>query len=128
MRGPSAFVLALGIAGTCMLGAIAQAPARAAPADQVERGRYLVQKAGLCADCHGSMLAGAKLDFLAPGLPVAHKAPRIAGLPHLSVNEAIAFLETGLLPTHKRARPPMPQYRFNAQDAAAITAYLKSLT
>jgi hypothetical protein len=72
-------------------------------------------------------LQGAALDFLKPGLPVAYAAPKIAGLPRLSSTDATAFLQTGMLPGGKQSRPPMPQYRFNHDDAAAIVAYLKSL-
>jgi hypothetical protein len=60
-------------------------------------------------------------------LPIAYAAPKLAGLPQLSNAEATAFFQTGMLPGGKPARPPMPQYRFNHDDAAAIVAYLKSL-
>ena len=93
----------------------------------VQRGRYLVEDAGRCENCHGQGLHGAPLDFLAPGLPVARRAPQIAGLPMLTTPEAVNFLETGILPGGKHARPPMPQYRFRHDDAAAIVAYLKQL-
>jgi mono/diheme cytochrome c family protein len=103
------------------------ARAAAAQAGRVEHGRYLVQQVGMCADCHGSALHGATLDFLAPGLPVARKAPRIAGLPESATRQAVIFLETGLNAKGKRARPPMPQYRFAPADAIAVVAYLQSL-
>ena len=93
----------------------------------LERGRYLVQNVGMCVDCHGSRLRGAKLDFLAPGLPAAHEAPSIAGLPRLSTAQSVTFLTTGKLPNGATARPPMPQYRLRRDDAIAVTAYLKSL-
>jgi hypothetical protein len=67
------------------------------------------------------------LGFLKPGIPVQYYAPKIAGLPNISAADAVTFLETGALPNGKSARPPMPQYRFNHQDATAIVAYLKSL-
>jgi mono/diheme cytochrome c family protein len=95
----------------------------------VARGRYLVEMAGKCSDCHGQQLQGGALDFLNPKLPpiVQRRAPRIAGLPQLSARAAIRFLHTGLLPNGHPARPPMPAYRFNVADATAIVAYLKSL-
>jgi hypothetical protein len=34
---------------------------------------------------------------------------------------------TGIAYNDLPARPPMPQYRFNQEDAAAIMAYLRSL-
>ncbi|MBV9719291.1 MAG: c-type cytochrome [Candidatus Eremiobacteraeota bacterium] len=95
--------------------------------DPVARGKYLVMSAGKCADCHGEQLQGGALDFLKPGMPVAYAAPKIAGLPQLSSAAATTFLQSGMLPGGKQARPPMPQYRFNHDDAAAIVAYLKSL-
>ena len=95
--------------------------------DQVSRGQYLVVSAGRCNECHGAKLQGAPLDFLKPGMPVAYNAPKIAGLPQISATAATTFLQTGKLPNGKSARPPMPQYRFNHDDAAAIVAYLKSL-
>jgi mono/diheme cytochrome c family protein len=123
-RSTIAVVSAVCAAAIGTLAAAAPPPATAA---LVARGSYLVNDAGKCADCHGSSLHGAKLDFLAPGLPVAHAAPRIAGLPQLSAAQAAHFLETGLLPNGKHGMPPMPQYRFHHDDAVAIVAYLKSL-
>jgi mono/diheme cytochrome c family protein len=106
----------------------ARAQTVAAPnPDQLERGRYLVQQVGMCVDCHGSSLHGSKLDFLAPGLPAAHAAPRIAGLPKMKFAEAVTYFETGKLPGGAFSRPPMPQYRLHHDDAVAITRYLKSL-
>jgi hypothetical protein len=70
------------------------------------------------------------LDFLNPNLPpvVQRKTPQIAGLPMFSDDAAAAnFLQTGELPDKTHARPPMPQYRFNHDDATAIVAYLRSL-
>jgi hypothetical protein len=67
------------------------------------------------------------LQFLKPGLPLQYKAPKIAGLTIMPAADAVKFLETGALPNGKTARPPMPQYRFNHNDATAIVAYLKSL-
>jgi mono/diheme cytochrome c family protein len=95
--------------------------------DRVARGRYLVMSAGKCSDCHGKQLQGGPLEFLKPGMPVVYAAPKIAGLPQLSSAAATTFLQTGILPGGQSARPPMPQYRFNHDDAAAIVAYLKSL-
>jgi len=61
-------------------------------------------------------------------MPVwAEKAPKIAGLPEWEKDAAIRFLMTGIAYNELPARPPMPQYRFNQQDAEAIVAYLKSL-
>ena len=94
----------------------------------VARGQYLVMSAGKCSDCHGPKLQGSSLvNLFKPGLPFAYRSADIAGLPQLSTADAVTFLETGRLPGGARARPPMPQYRFNHGDAAAIVTYLKSL-
>ena len=104
------------------------------------RGKYLVEDAGLCGDCHTprnekgepikeQWLKGATLDFK-PTMPVpvwADKSVNIAGLPGWEKDAAIKFLVTGIAYNGLPARPPMPQYRYNQPDAEAIYAYLKSL-
>ena len=106
----------------------------------VARGKYLVEGIGMCGDCHTphtekgepikeQWLKGSPLDFK-PTAPVpnwADKSVNIAGLPGWEVEDAIKFPMTGSVPNGVPARPPMPQYRYNRQDAAAIVAYLKSL-
>ena len=93
----------------------------------LDRGRYLTLNVGMCVDCHGSTLHGAKLDFLDPRLPAARYAPRIAGLPKLNVAAATRYFETGKLPDGRSSRPPMPQYRLHHDDAVALATYLKNL-
>lgn len=107
----------------------------------VKRGEYLVHGIGLCTDCHsprnpdgsfveGRHLTGAPLP-LAPTVPMpwAGVAPSIAGLP-AGWDEAamVRFLTTGERPNNlPPVRPPMPAFRLNADDAQAVTAYLRSL-
>lgn len=106
----------------------------------IARGKYLVEQAGACADCHtardwkGTLdrehwLQGATLDFKpARMMPWAKIAPSIAGLPTFATDEqAMKFFETGFNAAGKMSSPPMPQYRFNRDDAAAIVAYLRLL-
>jgi len=109
-------------------------------ATTVARGKYLVEGVGLCGDCHtprnekgepmnDQWLKGATLDFK-PTVPMpvwADKAVNIAGLPGWEKDAAIKFMMTGVASNGLPARPPMPRYRFNQQDATAIVAYLKSL-
>ena len=112
----------------------------AAPAATLERGRYLVEQVGMCGDCHSphnekgepvreKLLQGTSLPFK-PTVPMpvwADKAPNIAGLPGWEDKDAVKFLMTGLAYNDLPARPPMPQYRFNQEDATAIVTYLRSM-
>jgi hypothetical protein len=122
-------------------------PAEAAPlpssseqSDPVlTRGRYLVERIGLCADCHSprnakgefvreAWLKGAPLPFQpAVPMPWSGVAPAIAGLPSMDTAQAVIFLQTGKRPDGSSPLPPMPEFRFNAADASAVVAYLKSL-
>ncbi len=108
---------------------------------QIRDGRYLVNKVGMCGDCHtprnasGRPLAARELQgaliAFRPVHPMpgwAARAPAIAGLPKgWSPAQMIHFLETGLNPAGERARPPMPAFRFRPRDARAVTVYLESL-
>jgi mono/diheme cytochrome c family protein len=123
---------------------LAAAPAlrAAAPADRpalIERGRYIVERVGLCSDCHtphnekgelvrAQLLLGAALPFK-PTVPMPWSpvAPPIAGLPSMTEAQGIAFLQTGKRPDGSQPRPPMPEFRLNEADASAVVAYLKSL-
>lgn len=105
----------------------------------VQRGEYLVHRTGLCIDCHSprnergefvkeAHLGGAPIGF-APTVPMpawAPVAPPLAGLPTMSDQQALTFLTTGVRPDGSRPRPPMPEYRFNDEDARAIVAYLRA--
>jgi hypothetical protein len=110
------------------------------PAVSVARGKYLVGNVGLCGDCHTprndrgepvkeQWLQGATLGFkpIGPAPVWADRAPAIAGLPGWEKDAAIRYLMTGIAYNELPSRPPMPQYRFNVQDAQAIVAYLRSL-
>jgi mono/diheme cytochrome c family protein len=120
---------------------VAQQPkSHARKSASIARGKYLVENIGMCGDCHTprnekgepikeQWLQGAALQFK-PTVPVpvwADKAANIAGLPGWEKDAAIKFLMTGIAYNGLPARPPMPQYRYNQQDAEAIVAYLESL-
>lgn len=111
------------------------------PAEQIARGNYLVHRVGMCIDCHsprnekgefleGKHLTGSPLGFtpVVP-MPWAPVAPRIAGLPAgFTQEDTVHFLMTGERPQGRPGPlPPMPPFRFNRDDAEAITAYLSSL-
>lgn len=126
----------LASAGTGLRG---ETGAHATATPLLERGRYLVENVGMCADCHSPRtqqgefdrsrwLAGAALPF-APTVPMpwSPAAPPIAGLPSMNDHDAGKFLQTGQRPDGSKPRPPMPEFRFNAEDAQAIVTYLRSL-
>ena len=106
----------------------------------VARGKYLVNDVGMCGDCHTPMdkkgqpikaqhLQGTVLPFK-PTVPIPGfmaVAPGIAGLPNWTEQQGIEFFTTGKKPDGSMAAPPMPEFRFNKTDAAAVVAYLKSL-
>jgi mono/diheme cytochrome c family protein len=105
--------------------------------DAIARGRYLVERVGVCGDCHtptidgkrdrSHWLGGAVFPYKSPP-GFATIAPRIAGLPAgWSREQTVRFLETGARPDGTQARPPMPAYRLNPEDASAVTSYLESL-
>jgi cytochrome c553 len=119
---------------------VSAAPAQADTASTIERGRYMVENVGMCADCHSPMtpngpdttkhLMGSKLGFT-PNGPVpgwVDNAPRIAGLPNGWTKDAMAnFLQTGKKPGGISAGPPMPAIRLSEEDAHAVAEYLASL-
>jgi len=110
-------------------------------AEAAARGRYLVHHVAMCIYCHTPrneqgvlderrLLHGAPMPIKSPfaGQTWAFRTPKIAGLPGgSSEEEMVRFLRTGETPTGHKPRPPMPPFRFNEQDARAVTAYLKSL-
>jgi len=125
--------------GALVLALTVPALAQTSDAAKIARGKYLVNNIGMCGDCHtpmdkkgnpikAQMLQGAPLMFK-PTVPIPSwmpVAPEIAGL-NWSEEEAITFFTTGKRPNGTMAAPPMPQLRMNKADAAAVTAYLKSL-
>src|SRR6266849_2979352 len=133
-----AIVLAVFCAAT--LSSARPQPQSAAANAQLERGRYLVQHVGICGDCHTprddkgqpveeKALQGARIMFK-PTVPMptwGEFAPPIVGLPGFTDSQAITFLTTGKDVSGKFGAPPMPPYRFNKKDAAAVVAYLRSL-
>lgn len=119
------------------------APTMAAAADResLQRGEYLVERVGMCGDCHSprdqtgqfirsEWLGGAPIGVL-PKHPVpdwAEVTPPLAGMPPNYTEAAlVAFLETNHRADGSRPRPPMPPFRFSHSDAQAVVDYLKSL-
>ena len=112
-------------------------------ADLIARGQYLVTSVGGCNDCHTPLtpqgpdmahsLQGAQLAIrLMPQfeghVPWADAAPQTAGGPASYTDEQFAhLLMTGEKPDGTHLRPPMPQFRLNAEDARAVVAYIKTV-
>jgi mono/diheme cytochrome c family protein len=120
-----------------LLGAVAPA---AAHAQSIERGKYLVERVGMCSDCHtprdatgqtiaAQALQGAPISFRPMhSMPFAEQAPSIAGLPtHYSPVQVATFLQTGKRLDGSMARPPMPPYRMSKTDAWSVVRYLQSM-
>ena len=118
----------------------AKPQARRARAAQIARGEYLARHVAMCVECHTPRDAtGVKnLDRLFQGgvIPLrspypndvwAFKAPRIAGLPGRSEADVALLLQTGKDSRGWSPRHPMPGFRLEREDAAAIAAYLNSL-
>ncbi len=128
-----------------LLGAPATPPATrpagsSGAADTVKRGEYLVHHVAMCIQCHSprdeagnlirtQLLQGAPMPVKSPftNQQWAFRAPKIAGLPGWSEEDAVKFLQTGRDRRGYSPQPPMPPFRMTQQDAAAVVAYLKSL-
>lgn len=132
------------VVASCAVAAVAFTSCRpptasADPAAKIERGRYLVENVGMCADCHTPhgpdgidktrWLQGSPLAF-APTVPIPTwiaTAPAIAGMPGYTRESAIVFLSEGRTLQGKMSNPPMPSFRFSRSDAEAVYSYLVSL-
>lgn len=134
---PQVMILSLLTAGALVAAVTACTFAAMRHRGDPERGRYLVEKVGMCIDCHSPRdeqgrfvrerwLQGGPLDF-SPTVPMpwAPVAKPIAGLPTLTDEQAMTFLTTGVLPGGREPLPPMPPYRFAADDARDVIAYLR---
>jgi mono/diheme cytochrome c family protein len=116
----------------------AEPPKAGANAALVKRGDYLANEVARCGDCHTPRDARGELDqtramqgaplWVRParrGKDWEDKAPDITASGKAgdwSEEKMIRFLSTG-----KKSDPPMPAYRLTAEDARAVTAYLRSL-
>ena len=108
--------------------------------EDVERGRYLTHDVAMCVQCHsprndkgeirrGEEFSGAKIPVASPfpGPPWAVQAPNLRGLLGFSDAAMFRLLAEGIAHTGAPPQPPMPPFRMNRADAAAIIAYLRSL-
>jgi hypothetical protein len=114
------------------------------PDAKVERGKYLVEEVARCQECHtpktetgefnrSQWMKGATLT-VTPSAPIAdwhQKSPDLTSTSTLwqrwNEDGFSKFLQTARNPRGGKAGPPMPAYMLPADDADAITMYLKSL-
>jgi len=112
-------------------------------ADLIKHGDYLVNAVMLCGDCHTPQDDRGKPDrtrlLRGTTLPIRPKkevknwtdeSPDIAGsglAGEWSEEDMVKFLTTGIDPEGMKARPPMPAFRLNTEDARGVYLYLKSL-
>ena len=110
------------------------------PKGNTEHGRYIVEHVAMCIECHsgrddhGAILQtqaflGAPIPFAPPWTnDWAMRAPRNRGLPGYTDDLAMRLLTQGAIGRNgEQLRPPMPRFRMNAQDAADVIAYMRSL-
>jgi mono/diheme cytochrome c family protein len=104
------------------------------------RGQYIVTSVAMCIQCHSPRDAegnvvmseafmGAPMPIRSPYVRVewALRAPRIAGLPGYTRDEAIRLLMEGVNRNTERPRPPMPPFRMSREDAEAVADFLQAL-
>lgn len=122
---------------------VARTDSRTQTPGSAARGAYIANRVSLCTDCHTSRLVTGQIDrkrllsgatiLLKPTVYVpkwATKAPNLtpaSSLAKWTNAQQVRFLMTGKDPSGKFADMPMPQYRFDRADAAAIAVYLRSI-
>jgi mono/diheme cytochrome c family protein len=112
-----------------------------AASPQVRRGAYLAHHVAMCVQCHSprdrdghvitqSLFQGAPIPVEPLGVgrgSWATAAPAIAGLARYGREEVVHLLTTGTWRDGRQPRPPMPPFRLQPADAAAIYEYLGTL-
>ncbi len=111
---------------------------RPAATPEIERGRYLVEALGHCAECHTprNLMGGLDMANWMEGAPNPSGKGRIPGITpkHLdwSAEDIAYYLETGFTPDFDSAGGEMTEVVENMshlapEDRAAIAAYVKAL-
>ncbi|AVO39436.1 c-type cytochrome [Pukyongiella litopenaei] len=109
-----------------------------APTPQLERGRYLVEALGHCAECHTprNAIGGLDRSLWMTGAPNPSGKGKIPGIDPVSLkwseSDIAYYLETGFTPDYDSAGGQMTKVIANmahlsGEDRAAIAAYLKAL-
>jgi mono/diheme cytochrome c family protein len=137
VRAAATVVALATLAGLVLLPAAAVAEAQG-PATG-SRGEYIVHHVAMCVQCHSprdregnlvesKLLQGARVPVASPWRDMwALAAPQIAGLPGFTDEQVTTLLMTGHRPDGEAPLPPMPSFRMNRADAAAVVSYLRSL-
>lgn len=108
-------------------------PSLTIPTDaaSLERGRYLVEKVSMCAECHDKDLGGMKLldGFPMGTLASANLTRGRGGIGATYSDEdfARAMLHGVKKDGHSVLFMPSNDFRFNETDAAAVIAYIRSV-
>ena len=105
-----------------------------------EQGRYLVEQVAMCGQCHSPRNDNGEIirEQWLKGAPIpvqnpyayqswAEFAPRIAGLPQYTDEQALTLFTKGIGRAGKELRRPMPPFRMSEQDARDVVAYLRTL-
>jgi mono/diheme cytochrome c family protein len=105
-----------------------------------EHGRYIVEHIAMCFECHSprdesgeivrdQRFMGAPIPFRPPWPnDWAQRAPRNAGLPGYTDEQALRLLTEGAIARDGRQlRPPMPRFRMTVEDARDVVAFMRSL-
>jgi mono/diheme cytochrome c family protein len=113
-------------------------PSTGAPA-ALARGEYLANRVAMCVQCHSTRdekgvilesrkFHGGAIPFKSPwpDSEWAYQAPSLAGLPGFTDEQIVSLLTEGRIAGRQAPRSPMPPFRMNQEDAAAIAAYLRS--
>lgn len=109
-----------------------------APTPEIERGRYLVEALGHCAECHTprNVLGGLEREKWLMGAPNPSGRGNIPDITPTSLDwsqaDLVEYLTSGFTPEYDSAGGEMAEVvqnlsRLPAEDRAAIAAYLKAL-
>jgi mono/diheme cytochrome c family protein len=141
--GVGVLSLTLALVPPARSGATPAPQAKAAPqsgaVSVVARGEYLANRVAMCVQCHSmrddkgvilesKKFRGGVIPFKSPwpDSEWAYQAPSLAGLPGLTDEQIVSLLTEGRIAGRQAPRSPMPPFRMNPDDAAAIAAYLRS--
>lgn len=105
-----------------------------------DRGQYLTEQVAMCVQCHSPKDEQGRViperRFQGSPIPVespyrrqdwAVEAPALAGMAFYTRDEAIRLLTEGIARDGEPPKPPMPPFRMDERDAAAVYDYLSSL-